>query len=149
MRSHLFGSHGLHTVGLLLLLGFWMKEQPVLVDRLYLPLAAMAAVSLQLGFEMLKIPVGVRRAREMKPDNKRKLAMILVSLLACVCVLVLRHESHEEGKGDEYSWCLLSLACFFQFSHTINTMFIPWQNLGIFALVVERLKATDVQVFLT
>jgi len=43
---------------------------------------------------------------------------------------------------------LLSIAVFFEFSHVISVIFVPHRNIRIFALVVERLLATDVQIFL-
>jgi hypothetical protein len=53
------------------------------------------------------------------------------------------------GRGDEAVWPLLAVASFVQFILTMNLALVPFSNLGVFAITVERLVKTDLMIFIT
>jgi len=136
------------TLALLILMGFWIKEAPVHASRFVLPLATLVLLLLRVSFEVLKIGCGVVRHKGLSPNNRYKNTMLAISMLACVAVLLNPHAPDSAGTGDAWLWSLLSLATFLESFHVINSFFVPYQNMGMFALVVQKLLATDVQTFL-
>ena len=151
-RQHqVFRLVDLVSLSLLLSLGLALKEAPLRADRLLHPLLGAVACAGMMLYEVQKALLWYRDKGTLPGGGQpRKIGMHALSVLACASVLVRTTPPAADGAGDEVSWALLSLAIYLEFSHFISVIFVAMdQRYGIFALVVERLLATDVQVFLT
>lgn len=142
----------LDTVSLVLILtlGFSLKVAPLTCDRMLVPLVAIGCLILQTLYEVLKVGCNVRR--QALPMSQWSLHLLIhpLAIVACLSVLVRAAEDPDEGgKGDEYSWALLSLAVFFEFLSLISVSFVPIVDMGNFALTVDRLLFGPVRIFLT
>ena len=138
------------SLSMLLVVAFWLKLDPVGCDRYLIPLGAICALSLQIFYELLKLGCNVKRSSRMNSTPVTKLLTHSISGVACLSVLVgTTHEPDEAGRGDEAAWALLSVAIFAEFIAFISVVFMEFRNLGVFAIVVERLLVHDVRIFLS
>ncbi len=134
---------------LLVYLGLSLKEAPLTADRRVVPAVGVVVCAANLLYNVTKAALWYRDKGTMIGTRGRRIAMHAISVLACASILVNSHPPSEDGMGDELAWALLAIAAFTEGMNAISNLFIPYQQMGIFARVVERLLANDVQVFLT
>ncbi|KAL1518863.1 hypothetical protein AB1Y20_003140 [Prymnesium parvum] len=68
----------------------------------------------------------------------------LLTIGGCICSIV-----NEKGRWDEVERSALAVAFFVTASRLLGMLFLPFQQLGVFARVVDKLVSTDLPVFLT
>ncbi len=156
-------------LGLLLVLGFSLKEDPVGCDRFVTPTLILATAGVLFTFELLGfcrwwrqqregggrlIPCSIMLAEFVRWCRANDMVANLVreGVVFTVGVVTLGNADNahnKDGTGDEVLWFLTSIASLVQFSEFISECFVPFHQMGVFALSVERVMLTDVRMFLS
>ena len=82
----------------------------------------------------------------------RRFLCTIFQIVGCALLLAHRHSEHPSdglGTADEVVWSCLALSFYFHARYCVVILCVPSKHLGVFSLVVERLLATDIPLFLT
>jgi len=147
-------------------LGFALKEAPGQLGagtRIGVPLAAILSVVLLAAFDGLsfrqwwrmKAAVGrvstkMVRGYLSQIDFWPKLRSYACCCVGCTILISLSTDGAHDATGtlDEWVWMFLGLAIFAQMSQLTKGLFLANQRLGIQALVINKMLATDVLDYL-
>lgn len=131
-------------------LGLALKESPLTASRNVLPYAAATAAAVQLMYDALQISLWQQAHDGESPGSQlwRRLSVRILSVLSALSITWRPHTPTADGDGDEIAWALLSVTVFLQFNVLISITFVPYQSMGIFALVIDKLLRRDVRIFL-
>jgi len=156
---------GTTYLALLFSLGFILKEWPDEIGpslRLSLPLLTITCVMLLAAFDYIsvrkwckknaavgKLPIKLLLGFLGQIDIWSKLRSYVMALAAVSLLISGSFDDHDaKGTKDRWIWMLLALAIFSQASSLMKGLFVSHQRLGILALVVNKMLATDVLDYL-
>lgn len=74
--------------------------------------------------------------------------MLALSLNICACTLFLLDRGEDDRSEDDAERAMLAVALFLNAMSVLGITCLPFQRLGVFALVVDNLISTDLPVFL-